>query len=326
MKNIEKLPSGNYRVKKMLNGKSHSVTFDHKPTEKEVAKAISAIMETTHYSKVKTFEVCARKYIEMKKNVLSPASIREYSRKIGRLTDTFRYKPISSITQIDVQTEINQCALNCSPKTVRDLHGFISAVLNTFRPELSLRTTLPQKVKFEPKMPTENDIHRLLEAVKGTEFEIAFMLACLGLRRSEICALTKEDLNGNILTINKALVQNADKEYVLKTTKTTDSTRELYVPNELAELIRNCDTIYPYAPQSLHNALVRYQKQLGIPHFRLHDLRHYFVSYMHSKGMSDADIMASGGWKTDHVMKNVYRHALDESKTQAQKRYFDTMF
>jgi integrase len=45
---------------------------------------------------------------------------------------------------------------------------------------------------------------------------------------------------------------------------------------------------------------------------RFHDLRHYFASYLHDKGFSDAEIMSLGGWKTDHVMKRVYRHAIKD--------------
>ena len=34
--NIDKRPSGNYRVRKMVNGKTYTLTLDHKPTEKEI--------------------------------------------------------------------------------------------------------------------------------------------------------------------------------------------------------------------------------------------------------------------------------------------------
>ena len=52
-------------------------------------------------------------------------------------------------------------------------------------------------------------------------------------------------------------------------------------------------------------------------------MRHYYVSFAHSLGMSDANIMASGGWKTDSVMKRVYRH--DMRKTEEQKRIADNL-
>jgi integrase len=57
--------------------------------------------------------------------------------------------------------------------------------------------------------------------------------------------------------------------------------------------------------------------KLGIPFFSLHKLRHFFASYSHELGYSDAVIQAIGGWETDHVMKSVYRHAMN--KDQAKK-------
>ena len=42
---IEKLPSGSYRVRKMYKGKTYTVVFDYKPTQKEALQAISAELE-----------------------------------------------------------------------------------------------------------------------------------------------------------------------------------------------------------------------------------------------------------------------------------------
>ena len=67
---------------------------------------------------------------------------------------------------------------------MRNYHGFISSVLKTFRPNLILNTTLPQKVKNEPYVPSDDDIKRILAEASGTRFEIPIMLACFGLRRS----------------------------------------------------------------------------------------------------------------------------------------------
>ncbi len=58
------------------------------------------------------------------------------------------------------------------------------------------------------------------------------------MRRSEICALTLDDLDADIIHINKALVQNDSLEWVIKTTKTTSSTRNIVIPVELANKIR----------------------------------------------------------------------------------------
>ena len=62
--------------------------------------------------------------------------------------------------------------------------------------------------------------------------------------------------------------------------------------------------------------------------FRFHDLRHYSASIMHAIGILDQYIMASGGWKTDTVLKAVYRNVInDEQKKFTDKiiSHFTTM-
>lgn len=43
---------------------------------------------------------------------------------------------------------------------------------------------------------------------RGGEYEVPITLACYGMRRSEICALTPDDLDGDIVHISKAKVMN----------------------------------------------------------------------------------------------------------------------
>ena len=42
--------------------------------------------------------------------------------------------------------------------------------------------------------------------------------------------------------------------------------------------------------------------------------------HAHAMGMSDADIMKSGGWKSDYVMKSVYRHAMKDTLHENQAK------
>ncbi len=58
---------------------------------------------------------------------------------------------------------------------------------------------------------------------------------------------------------------------------------------------------------------------MGIPGFPLHKLRHYFASQMSALGVPEADILKMGGWETDHVMKNVYRHSMMDKEEQAKR-------
>jgi integrase len=92
--------------------------------------------------------------------------------------------------------------------------------------------------------------------------------------------------------------------------KTISSVRKVYIPDKLAEEIRKKGYIYKGSPGQILKALHRTQDRLGIPRSRFHDLRHYFVSYAHSLGWADADIIAITGHKTDEIAKRVYRHSM----------------
>lgn len=328
---IEKLPSGSYRIRKMYKGKMYTVMFEGKPTQKEAIQAISDVLSNVHLKQnPMTFFDAANGYVDMKRNVLSPRTIKEYSETVKRLPEWFYELRISDITQIDINKLVNELSKDKSPKTVRNYHGFISAVLGSYRPEMKIYTKLPQKIKKVPYIPSQEDVRQILAAVKDTPYDIPITLACYGLRRSEICALTIDDLDGDVLRINKALVLDDNKKWVVKTTKTTESTREIIIPTVLADKIRTQGYIYKGHPNSISDYLDRTEKLLGIPHFSIHKFRHYFASQMSALGVPEADIMRMGGWETDHVMKSVYRHSMmekDESaKREASRKLHNALF
>lgn len=305
----------------MYKGKTYTVVFDYKPTQKEAVQAMAAELDKiSSKHKEMTFELAAQEYIESKSNVISPSTEREYIGTLKRLSDSFTSINLHDITQSDIQQEINRLAKSLSPKTVRNYHGFISSVLGVYRPELKISTTLPQKRKNEPYIPSDKDIKTILEYATGTMYEIPILLGCYGLRRSEICALdANTDLENNILHINKAMVMDKNKNWIIKSTKTTASTRDVIIPDYLAEKIRSQGFVYRGHPNSISDYLTKLQTKENMEHFSLHKLRHYFASKMSSLNIPEADIMAMGGWETDHVMKTVYRHALEEDKKKSQK-------
>lgn len=318
---IEKLPSGSYRIRKMYKGKIYSVTFEHKPTQKEAMQAMAEELDKVQEKHTSmTFKTACEKYIESKRNVLSPSTITGYNAIVRQISVLFLQKNIHDITALDVQIEINRMAEKCSPKTVRNYHGFISAVLGVFCPNLKICTTLPQKLKNEPYIPSDDDVRRILEHARGTEYEIPIILACYGMRRSEICALTLDDLTGDTLIINKAKVINENKEWVIKTTKTTASTREVIIPIDIADKIREKGYIYNGYPNCITKYLERIEKELEMPHFPMHKLRHYFASKMSAMNVPEVDIMRMGGWETDHVMKGVYRHSMEDKNKTIQRK------
>lgn len=318
---IEKLPSGSYRIRKMYKGQTYTVIFDYKPTQKEAMQAMAAELDKVQEKRTSmNFRIAATNYIEMKRNIISPSTIRGYVTIINQLPGQFMDNNIHDITAMDVQTVINSISKKCSPKTVRNYHNFISAVLGTFCPNLKLNTTLPQKAKNEPYIPSDEDVRKILSHSRDTQYEIPVILACYGMRRSEICALRPEDIEGDVVHINKALVQNEKKEWVVKTTKTTASTRDIIIPVETADKIRRQGYVYHGSPGRITAFLHSAQDKLDMPRFSLHKLRHYFASKMSALNIPDADIMKMGGWETDHIMKSVYRHSTMDREEDAKRK------
>lgn len=317
---IEKLPSGSYRIRKMYKGKTYTVVTDYKPTQKEAIQLMAYELDKVlGRHEHMTFRKAAEEYVSMKRNVLSPRTIKEYSETPDRLPDWWNDLPLSDITQVEINRLVNEISKDKSPKTVRNYHGFLSAVLSTYRPDMKIYTKLPQKVKHEPYFPSQEDIKRILEATKGSQFEVPIILACYGMRRSEICALQAEDIDGDVVHINKAMVQDEHKNWVIKTTKTTESTRNIIIPLELADIIREQGYVYKGHPNSITCYMSKLQDKLGLPRFSVHKLRHYFASQMSALGVPDADILKMGGWETDHVMKSVYRHSMLEKEERAKR-------
>lgn len=300
-----------WRIRHKVDGHLYIVSLDHKPSQSEAVRLMAKQYDHVPVTAAdRTFEEAARDYINSRSMILSPATIRGYNNILKALPEPLKSAHLGRITGLMVQSAVNELSARKSAKTVKNQASFIMSVLKACDMDIKA-PTLPQKEKKTPYIPTEDDVKAIFAAVKGTEYEVPFALAALGLRRSEICALTPADLDGCTLHITKAVVMDQHGEYVLKGTKTTDSTRDVTIPHHLADLIRQQGHIYKGQPQSLTKHLYILLEKLGMPRFSIHKLRHFFASYMHQQGFTDKQIQEAGGWHTDHIMKTVYQHAMN---------------
>lgn len=324
----KKLPSGNWRATAYLgkdeNGKRIYKSFTA-PTKKE-AEYQAAVCRLEYDEAEKnadnpTMAEAFERYIDSKSNVLSPATIRGYIRisKTELVDYRLSGKRVNDICTEDIQRAINEYALNHSPKSVKNFHGLISAVLSVFRPGFKLTTSLPQKKKTELYLPTDEDIKALIHATEGQEIEKAIMLAAFGsLRRSEICALTGEDIKGNYITISKAKVLNSENEWIVKSPKTYAGYRTIEMPDFVIAKLPKKGPITTLSPNAITKRFAKALKKTGCPHFRFHDLRHYQASILHAMGVPDKYIIARGGWRTESTLKNIYQHTMDKKRQEVE--------
>lgn len=228
--------------------------------------------------------------------------------------------PLRSITQEKIQCEINQISKNKSPKYVRNVHGLLSAVFKEYNPSFILSTALPQKVKYEAKIPSKTEIQQILQFVTGTTAELPVYLSIwLGLRMSEIRGLRWDAYNGKTITIKESVV-TVNGQSVSKGTKTYSSKRTLKVPSYLCQLIekqpKNNEYIVTASRDSIYKKFTRLCKANDLPHYRFHDLRHANASIMLALGVPDKYAMERMGHATNNMLKTVYQHTMEDEKNQ----------
>ncbi|MBR6984671.1 MAG: site-specific integrase [Ruminococcus sp.] len=315
-----RLPSGNYRCQirvTMPDGSSVRKSF----TAADPDDAIQLAREYKAEKRIpvrKTFADALDLYIASRESTRSPSTIRSY-RSIQRtlLADypVLAKAQLDTINSDDVQNVIDDLIKkHKSPKTIRNINGLITATL--LYHDIKLRPSrLPQKERNNMQIPDDNTMQEILDYSKGTDLYIPIMLAAFGtLRRGEICALTMDDIQGNVVHVSKSLVQNPDGSFTLKPPKTFSSDRYVTMPDVVIQAIKKQGYVTKLTPDHISLHFTRLLRKHNLPPYRFHSLRHYSVSKMHLEGLPDAYIQHRGGWSSSYVMQTVYRHELDSAQ------------
>ena len=301
--NIRKLPSGSYTCQLRINGRSISITNkDRKKVEKEAYSIKLGFHKAKNNPQDLTIADAVNNYIVERTNLLSPATVREYRHILNTPLSNISNIKLNRITKAALQKWVNEYASSRSAKTVNNVYRLLSAsLINAGVPKEDVMVYLPKNQKAKTYAPTEDDITKLIAVAQGTKMELPILLAAFGsLRRSEICALTKDDITPTGVYVTKALVYTESREWVVKPPKTQESYRHAQLPKEVIAKLNdvNGDKITTLTPTAITARFPHLLKKAGVPSFRFHDLRHYWVSVAHASGVPDYYIMRNGGWTT----------------------------
>lgn len=320
MATARKLPSGNYRCLAYVgtdeNGKRLYKSFTA-PTKRE-AERLALDYENAAKSSC-TIGQAAENYIKAKSNVLSVSTIAGYKKILRVNFADIAHIPIDLVTNTHVQKAVNGWSVNLSPKTVRNVYGFLVAVVKFARPDFSVTATLPQKEKKEFYIPSEADIKIIFDAVKGTSMELPFLMASqLGLRASEIRAVLS-DPNGHIkdgmVHIKDAIVRG-EEGYTKKKTKTLAGDRTVPCSEYVLRLIKENKDVYT----EISRDWTRFLKSVDVRYFNFHALRHYFASQALLQGIPQMYIAEMMGHSSTNMIEQVYQHTFPEAKKEFQKK------
>lgn len=257
---------------------------------------------------------------------MSPSTIRAYISCRNNAYPLIEKKPIKKLTVQDIQLQINDRSKSCSPKTMRNNVNLIHAALKSNGVKLDFSVLrMPASRRKEMEIPSDDQIRHLLdELYDNDDMFIAVMLAAImGLRRSEICALTWGDMittgGKTVLVVNKASVLGDDSRLVTKSTKTSAGTRHLPVPDSVREeLLRRRSlrkNMVSISPNAITERYERITDRLKIPG-RFHDLRHYHASVMIREGVPEKYIVSDMGHASFDMVRRVYGHVMGEKQQE----------
>lgn len=324
----KKLPSGSWRCRAYAgtdeNGKPLYKSFTAATAREAERIAYEWKYNTTNKALVLeniTLKKAMEDFNDIKEKVLSPSTHLAYEAMRKNAYKSIENYPLSKITNTLIQGWVNQQAASVTPKTIANRYSYLKTLLKVYRPDLNVDVLLPQKKKAEYHIISDEEMKLLLRETEGTELGLAIRLAAfIPARRSEICAICpKTDLKGNYLTINKAMVQDVTRAWVIKQPKSYAGYRTVELPPEIIAMIpKKAERAVSCNPSILYEKFRNKLDELGLS-FRFHDLRHYGATFLHAQGVPDKYIMQRGGWSSAATLQNIYTHCLPEKTDETTK-------
>lgn len=314
------LPSGSWNI--VLRAEGQSVT---EPTRERClarARAIRAgFLEARKTPSSQPLGVLIDQYIADQRPIRSPSTIVGYENIRRKRFPDLMGTPVNRITSEAWRRAIDAEQKMIGRKTLKNAWGLVSAALNARDIDLP-DIVIPRAVSKEREWLDFEQIQQFLIAVRGTDVEVAALLALLSLRRSEICALQWEDidLRRGVVHVRGSLVDASHGEWVLRAdTKTEQSTREvpILIPrlaDLLAEQRQGSGAVFSGSPRTIAYRINRICTDAQLPHVGTHGLRHSFASLAYHVGMPEAECMQIGGWSNIGTMRKIYTHIASQDK------------
>ena len=315
------------KITKLPSGKWHTTVYSHTDgSGKRKYKSITAPTKSACELKAAEFKAnktrrtfddltirdCLTGYVDAKRGVLSPSTLREYDRAMKNDFASIQHQRVCKLTNEIMQQFVSEMSTKLSPKTVRNRYGFLRASVAFYYPELHFKVTFPAKEVKRPESPSDDVVRHIYEEA-SPRLKPCIALAMCGLRRGEIAAVQYEDIVGDLLHIHADMVQDSKNKWIYKEIPKTDgSDRFIRLPSAVLDLIGSGSgyIVRGLNPNSIGQAFGRLAHQLGY-NIHLHQLRHYYASVGAILGVPDIYLADMGGWRHDSgVMKSIYQNKI----------------
>ncbi len=310
-----RLKSGEWAKQVMYKG---HVEYIKGATEAEYyAKARawkSGLMQPTGHAGKETLRDIMRKYIDSNDGSLSPATIRGYEIIYRNRFRAYMDKPVD---RINYQSMVSEEAKKLAPKTVVNSWALVSKSLKAAKypvPDVNL----PQVPESDEDWLDYEHILVFLEALRGSDAELAALLALHGLRLSEILALDVDQISKDIIEVKGAVVYDKRNKRVEKATNKTRKSRRpvpVLIPR-LLELLPPSGKAVCLSESTINRRIAQICRKNSLPECSVHDLRRSFCSLAYHLKWNSQTTMRVGGWSNLQTVERVYRKLAEREKNE----------
>src|SRR5262245_1158529 len=238
-------------------------------------------------------------------------------------------KGLSQNTQLTVRTTMN----TLYKKAIRKEWIFENPYAKLEKHERPKKRTRPG---YKPNVLRPEATFKMIEAVRGIYRNALIVLACTGLRISELCGLRWEDidLEGEVLTVRTQLggIGETKTEAGVRTVISLALALKALRAQRASEwekgygkagdfvFTTTAGTGKPITQDNLRNrGVIDAGVKAGLGHIRPHDLRHTTASMLAAAGVSITAAARMMGHKLETFVKT-YAHAFEDQKELAEIR------
>jgi integrase len=201
----------------------------------------------------------------------------------------------------------------------------------------------PRVERFEIQPIDQSHAQLFLGAIKGERLEALFIVALsLGLRRGEALGLRWQDVDIENRAVRVCQqLHRVNKQLVFDEPKTKSSCRVLSLPDLLVAKLREHRTKQlqeklaagsewkesglvfttsfgtPIDPRNVKRTLDRILDKAKLPHFRVHDLRHFCASLLLAQGVELNVVSQILGHTQISITADIYTHVLPQTQKAA---------
>jgi integrase/recombinase XerD len=256
----------------------------------------------------------------------SPCTVKQY----GHIAKTFlgyTQKPLEDVTLQDLEAFREYLVLqrHYSKNSVYTTVRGLTSLFRNFGFSIADQLEPPRRPERLPRYLTEEEMHRLFEAVKGSprDSAIVHVLGFAGLRVGELCHLQLEDIEfeRNVLHVRSGK-GDKDREVVLEDRSRAAIDRYLTERTLEGE---GSTRLFPIGPVTVERIVRKAAQIAAIPHrVTPHMLRHTLATALLSRGCDIRYIqklLGHASVATTQIYTHVDISALKEAYARAKPQY-----